>query len=34
MSYLKRGREDVEQITVNTIGSKGKMKSTFGHPKQ
>lgn len=28
MSYVKRGRGDVEQITVDTIGSKGKMKIT------
>ncbi len=28
MGYLKRGREDVEQVTVNTIGSKGRMKIT------
>jgi mannose-6-phosphate isomerase-like protein (cupin superfamily) len=28
MAYLKRGREDVQQITVDTIGNKGKMKIT------
>ena len=28
MGYLKRGRDDVEQITVDTIGSKGRMKIT------
>jgi len=28
MAYLKRGREDVEQVTVDTIGNKGQMKIT------
>jgi uncharacterized cupin superfamily protein len=28
MGYLKRGRDDVEQVTVDTIGSKGRMKIT------
>ena len=28
MGHLKRGRDDVEQVTVDTIGSKGKMKIT------
>jgi len=28
MAYLKRGRAEVEQVTVDTIGNKGQMKIT------